>query len=104
MATVSEYATNDPALATDENEATQLEFNCAETQEHSIALDLGKSFDIEMIELVWEGASAVDYTVELRDEDAARAAAEPTVFTVTDGQGGAGVTPLNICIPTTSPQ
>ena len=93
MATVSEYATNDPALATDENEATQLEFNCAETQEHSIALDLGKSFDIEMIELVWEGASAVDYTVELRDEDAARAAAEPTVFTVTDGQGGAGVTP-----------
>ncbi len=92
----SEFATNDPALATDDNEATQLEFNCAETQEHTFAIDLGKNHELELIEVVFEGASATAYTVtverELNEATVARAKVETKVYTVTDGAGGAGVT------------
>ena len=93
--TASETATNDAKFAIDGNEGTQLEFNCAETEEHTIGINLDSVYEVEMIELVWEGASATHYTVTLSVTGTAaerRAAAEPTVFTVTDGEGGAGVT------------
>ncbi|MDE6310747.1 MAG: fibronectin type III domain-containing protein [Muribaculaceae bacterium] len=105
----SEYATNNPKLATDDNEGTQLEFSCAETQEHTFALDLGFNVDIQMIELVWEGASATQYTVTVEsdvDDPAAEAAparakALTKTYEVTDGEGGAGVTPRKQFIETT---
>lgn len=94
--TASEFAKNDPALATDDNEATLLEFNCAETQEHTFALDLGKNHDIELIEIIFEGASATAYTITVeRDRSeatVARAKEVSKVYEVTDGNGGAGVT------------
>lgn len=93
--TASEKATNDAKFAIDGNEGTQLEFNCADTEEHTIGIKLDSVYEVEMIELVWEGASATHYTVTLSvagTPAARRAAAEPTVFTVTDGEGGAGVT------------
>lgn len=96
LGVASEAATTDPANATDDNEGSQLEFSCADTEEHSFALDLGKNHDIEVIEVVFEGASATQYTItverETPDAPAARAKAESKVYEVTDGQGGAGVT------------
>ena len=87
-----------PALAFDGNEGTQLEWNCGETEEHTLTVDFGKVMNVEAIELVWEGASATHYTVALAKPasaaDVRRAVAfADNVFTVTDGEGGAGVTP-----------
>ncbi len=109
LGVASEYATNDPKLATDENEGTQLEFSCAQTEEHSFALDLGFNVDIEMIELVWEGAAATHYTVKVEsdvDDHAeaaapARAKALTKTYEVTDGTGGAGTTPRKQFIEST---
>ncbi|MDE6277762.1 MAG: fibronectin type III domain-containing protein [Muribaculaceae bacterium] len=97
LGVASEAAINNPAFATDDNEGTQLEFSCADTEEHSFALDLGKNHDIEVIEVVWEGASATAYTITVEadlpaEAVVARAKAETKTYTVTDGEGGAGVT------------
>lgn len=101
----SEYAINEPALATDNDENTQLEFSCTETQEHTFSLDLGKNYDIETIEVVWEGASATEYTLKV-EADApasvvARVKAEAKTYSVTDGEGGAGTTPRKQFVETT---
>lgn len=98
LGVASEAATTDPAKATDDNESegSQLEFSCADTEEHSFALDLGKNHDIEVIEVVFEGAAPTHYTItverETPDAPVARAKAESKVYEVTDGQGGAGIT------------
>lgn len=84
------------AAAFDGNEGTQIEWSCAETQEHFIDVKFANPVDIEAIELVWEGAAATQYTVTVETLADGDAVAEPCVFTVTDGQGGAGVTPRNI--------
>lgn len=87
-----------PALAFDGNEGTQVEWSCAETEEHYLNIDLGKVFHVEAVQLVWEGASATHYTVALENEAAQPAAMRAAVkedghvFTVEDGQGGAGMT------------
>lgn len=62
-------------------------FPCKETEDHYFTLDLGGLKDIELIKLVWEGASAKKYTVTLKDEDGK----ETVIFTETDGEGGGGV-------------
>lgn len=93
--TASGKTADEAKLAIDGNEGTELVFNCADTEEHTIEIKLDSVYEVEMIELVWEGASATHYTVTLSvagTPAARRAAAEPTVFTVTDGEGGAGVT------------
>lgn len=90
-------------LAFDGNEGTQVEFNCAETQEHWILVDLGASKTVHAINLVWEGASAKEYTVEVSwanpfapeapADSRTNIAQNEQVFTITNGDGGAGVTP-----------
>lgn len=85
------------AAAFDGNEGTQVEWSCAETEEHYISVDLGKVKHIQAVMLVWEGASATEYTVTLakangEDEALRVEAKDGHVFTVTDGEGGAGVT------------
>ena len=43
--TASETATNDAKFAIDGNEGTQLEFNCAETEEHTIGINLDSVYE-----------------------------------------------------------
>lgn len=88
----------DYSLIVDGNEGTQIEWSCAETQAHYAVIDLGSDKIVEAVELVWEGASAKEYTVTLMSGGAP----EETVFrapstgeytmTETAGIGGAGVT------------
>ncbi len=83
-----------PELAFDGNESTQVEWNCSESDEHYISVDLGKLMSVQSIELVWEGASATEYTVTLSYDAEAPAEGNTVsrVFEVNDGLGGAGVT------------
>lgn len=85
------------ALAFDGNEGTQIEWAPETGAEHYVTVTLAKEYQIQAVQLVWEGASAKEYTVTLTPAAAAgamqKAAAEPKVFTVTDGIGGAGMTP-----------
>ena len=85
------------ALAFDGNEGTQIEWAPETGAEHYVTVTLEKEYQIQAVQLVWEGASAKEYTVTLTPAAAAgamqKAAAEPKVFTVTDGIGGAGMTP-----------
>lgn len=87
----------DAALAFDGNEGTQIEWAPETGAEHYVTVTLEKEYQIQAVQLVWEGASAKEYTVTLTPAAAAgamqKAAAEPKVFTVTDGVGGAGMTP-----------
>ncbi len=83
-------------LVFDGNEGTQIEWAANETEEHFIKIDLGEMKHIQAITLVWEGASAKEYTVALEGETQAAFAAPALeakpghVFTVTNGDGGAG--------------
>lgn len=85
------------ALAFDGNEGTQIEWAPETGDEHYVTVTLDKEYQIQAVQLVWEGASAKEYTVTLTPAAAAgamqKAAAEPKVFTVNDGVGGAGMTP-----------
>lgn len=85
------------ALAFDGNEGTQIEWAPETGAEHYVTVTLEKEYQIQAVQLVWEGASAKEYTVTLTPAAAAgamqKAAAEPKVFTVNDGVGGAGMTP-----------
>ena len=54
-----------PANAFDDNEGTLLEWGIADTEEHYLYIDYGQEFLIEAIHLVWEGASAQEFTVTL---------------------------------------
>lgn len=87
----------DAALAFDGNEGTQIEWAPSTGDEHYVTVTLAKEYQIQAVQLVWEGASAKEYTVTLTPAAVAgstqKAAAEPKVFTVTDGVGGAGMTP-----------
>lgn len=84
-------------LAFDGNEGTQVEW-AAGDDNHFIEITLEQDAVVECIELVWEGASAADYTLTLTPERLIARAAENdadydvvNTFTVTDGQGGAGM-------------
>lgn len=87
-------------LAFDGNEGTEVVWSCAETENHNLTVDLGKKMHIEVITLVWEGASATHYTVKLHNEapvapasvDTRADAKDGHVYTVENGEGGAGVT------------
>lgn len=85
------------ALAFDGNEGTQIEWAPETGDEHYVTVTLEKEYQIQAVQLVWEGASAKEYTVTLTPAAAAgamqKAAAEPKVFVVNDGVGGAGMTP-----------
>lgn len=85
------------ALAFDGNEGTQIEWAPETGAEHYVTVTLEKEYEIQAVQLVWEGASAKEYTVTLTPAAAAgamqKAVAEPKVFTVNDGVGGAGMTP-----------
>lgn len=85
------------ALAFDGNEGTQIEWAPETGAEHYVTVTLEKEYQIQAVQLVWEGASAKEYTVTLTPAAAAgamqKAAAEPKVFVVNDGAGGAGMTP-----------
>lgn len=85
------------ALAFDGNEETQIEWAPETGDEHYVTVTLEKEYQIQAVQLVWEGASAKEYTVTLTPAAAAgamqKAAAEPKVFVVNDGVGGAGMTP-----------
>ena len=76
---------NDPGLATDGNIETHLEFPCTTTEVHTISFDLGALHSIELIKLVWEGASAMEYTITLSDGNG-----NEKVYEVHDGGGGPG--------------
>ncbi|MDO4319131.1 MAG: discoidin domain-containing protein [Bacteroidales bacterium] len=88
-----------PAPAFDGNEDSQMVWDCSQTDEHYLRLDLGAVMHVQAVQLVWEGASATNYTVTLENEAAEpammRAAVKEDghVFTVEDGDGGAGKTP-----------
>lgn len=88
---------DNPGLAFDNSEGSQVEWNCGETEEHYIKVDLGKVMHVQAIQLVWEGASATHYTVTLENDvatpDMTRVAAKEDghVFTVENGEGGAGM-------------
>ena len=85
------------ALAFDGDEGTQIEWAPETGDEHYVTVTLEKEYQIQAVQLVWEGASAKEYTVTLTPAAAAgamqKAAAEPKVFVVNDGVGGAGMTP-----------
>lgn len=85
------------ALAFDGDEGTWIEWAPETGAEHYVTVTLEKEYQIQAVQLVWEGASAKEYTVTLTPAAAAgamqKAAAEPKVFTVNDGVGGAGMTP-----------
>lgn len=85
------------ALAFDDNEETKIEWAPETGAEHYVTVTLEKEYQIQAVQLVWEGASAKEYTVTLTPAAAAgamqKAAAEPKVFVVNDGAGGAGMTP-----------
>lgn len=85
------------ALAFDGNEGTQIEWAPETGAEHYVTVTLEKEYQIQAVQLVWEGASAKEYTVTLTPAAAAgamqKAAAEPKVFTVNDGVGGPNLTP-----------
>ncbi len=85
------------ALAFDGNEETQIEWAPETGAEHYVTVTLEKEYQIQAVQLVWEGASAKEYTVTLTPAAAAgamqKAAAEPKVFVVNDGAGGADMTP-----------
>lgn len=85
------------ALAFDGDEGTQIEWAPETGAEHYVTVTLEKEYQIQAVQLVWEGASAKEYTVTLTPAAAAgamqKAAAEPKVFVVNDGAGGAGMTP-----------
>ncbi len=85
------------ALAFDGDEGTQIEWAPETGAEHYVTVTLEKEYQIQAVQLVWEGASAKEYTVTLTPAAAAgamqKAAAEPKVFTVNDGVGGADMTP-----------
>lgn len=88
---------DNPGLAFDNSEGSQVEWNCGETEEHYIKVDLGKVMHVQAIQLVWEGASATHYTVTLENDvatpDMTRVVAKEDghVFTVENGEGGAGM-------------
>lgn len=85
------------ALAFDGNEGTQIVWDPETGAEHYVTVTLEKEYEIQAVQLVWEGASAKEYTVTLTPAAAAgamqKAAAEPKVFTVNDGVGGPNLTP-----------
>lgn len=81
----------DAANATDGNEDSWTTFSCAERQDHTLSLDFGKSYIVELITLIWEGASASEYSVALYKEDPSTS--EPVaLFNITNGEGGSGLT------------
>lgn len=77
-----------PQNLTDGNEGTEFVFLCASGQEHSLTFDLGGLHTIELVKVVWEGASAKDYTITLADEKG-----NEEVYSIVDGEGGSGTTP-----------
>ena len=86
------------ALAFDGDEGTQIEWAPETGDEHYVTVTLEKEYQIQAVQLVWEGASAADYTLTLTPERLIARAAENdadydvvNTFTVTDGQGGAGM-------------
>ncbi len=87
----------DASKAFDGNEGTQIEWAPETGAEHYVTVTLEKEYEIQAVQLVWEGASAKEYTVTLTPAAAAgamqKAAAEPKVFTVNDGVGGPNLTP-----------
>lgn len=96
------------AVIFDGNEGTQMEWSCAETENHTLVINFNEPKWIHAVQLVWEGASATEYTVEVGNAPVNSADAankeedkifyEPAAgvtyhkFEVTDGEGGAGVT------------
>lgn len=118
---ISASNTIDGNYETDEARATYLQqaidgspdsevvFLCNDgRQEHWLQIDLGANYKIERVTLVWEGASAKEYTVTLEDgpptahldaesddtndEIHTYATYTNASQTVTDGLGGAGLT------------
>ena len=85
------------ALAFDGDEGTQIEWAPETGAEHYVTVTLEKEYQIQAVQLVWEGASAKEYTVTLTPAAAAgamqKAAAESKVFVVNDGVGGPNLTP-----------
>lgn len=85
----------DVSNATDGNESSIMTLLCEETQEHEFTLDLGKGedklFNIEYVNLVWEGASATEYSVIFYNIEGDE---EIIVgqYDIKDGEGGAGLT------------
>lgn len=83
--------------AFDGNEGTQIEWAPATGEEHNLTVDLGANRHVQVVQLIWEGASAKEYTVTLTPAQAdpaamqAKVEAADHVFTVNDGEGGAGV-------------
>ncbi|MCM1033579.1 MAG: hypothetical protein NC405_07475 [Odoribacter sp.] len=91
----NEYV-DDASRVFDGNEGTIAVWNCAATEEHFLVYDLGALRNIHAVEIVWEGAMAVEYTVTLseapviyKSNGSMRAAAFDDagnyVFNITDG-------------------
>ena len=85
----SHVVTANLAYATDGNEGTEFIFNCNETDEHWMIFDFGQEYNIELIKLVWEGASASEYTIELAREDKSIS----QTFVIKNEIGGNGTDP-----------
>lgn len=87
----------DASKAFDGDEGTEIVWAPETGDEHYVTVTLDKEYQIQAVQLVWEGASAKEYTVTLTPAAAAgamqKAAAEPKVFVVNDGAGGVDMTP-----------
>lgn len=83
------HVTTNLEFATDGNEGSELIFDCNETDEHWMTFDFGHEYNIEFIKLVWEGASASEYTIELAREDKSIS----KTFVIKDEIGGNGTDP-----------
>ncbi|MCH5217062.1 MAG: hypothetical protein J1F07_00685 [Muribaculaceae bacterium] len=90
LPTACEHAV-DLQNVTDNNVGSQATFYCSNTTEHELTIDLGKNFNIELINLVWEGATAMEYDIILsKGENALEQIA--ATYEITNEIGGGGLT------------
>ena len=88
--TLCEHGIN-PQNATDGDYSSKVEFDCAETEEHTLFLDLEDNYNIEYLKLTWEGATPFEYTVTLSKGEEAPYETVAT-FEIDDEVGGGGAT------------
>ena len=96
--TVEGTATENLFNATDGNEGTETVFICNETEEHTMKIDLGKNYIVQLVKIIWEGASATVYDLSLEEgngESEIQTLSEPFKYYVTDNEGGGGLTIRN---------
>lgn len=86
-ATYADAALDNASLLFDGNDDTMARWDCGGSSEHYIIVDLGAMRNLNVVDLVWEGAMAVKYTVTLSRTAPAEV---PAVNTLLAGPARAG--------------